>query len=60
MEQSIVFAGFGGQGVLTAGLIVANVAMQEGKDLVLLESNILLYASTLFELIKNFFWFSSN
>ena len=32
MEQSIVFAGFGGQGVLTAGLIVANVAMQEGKE----------------------------
>ncbi len=32
MEKSIVFAGFGGQGVLTAGLIVANIAMQEGKE----------------------------
>lgn len=32
MERSIVFAGFGGQGVLTAGLIVANVAVQEGKE----------------------------
>ena len=32
MERSIVFAGFGGQGVLTAGLIVANVAMNEGKE----------------------------
>lgn len=32
MEQAIVFAGFGGQGVLTAGLIIANVAMQEGKE----------------------------
>lgn len=32
MEKSIVFAGFGGQGVLTAGLIAANVAMSEGKE----------------------------
>ncbi len=32
MEKSIVFAGFGGQGVLTAGLIVANVAMNAGKE----------------------------
>lgn len=32
MEKDIVFAGFGGQGVLTAGLIVANVAKDEGKE----------------------------
>lgn len=32
MEKSIVFAGFGGQGVLTAGLILANVANDCGKQ----------------------------
>lgn len=32
MEREIVFAGFGGQGVLTAGLIVAHVAMDTGKE----------------------------
>jgi len=30
--MEIVFAGFGGQGVLTAGLIVAEMALEEGKN----------------------------
>ncbi len=30
--KEIVFAGFGGQGVLTAGLVVANIAMSKGKE----------------------------
>lgn len=30
--MEIVFAGFGGQGVLTAGLIVAEMALQEDKN----------------------------
>lgn len=29
--MEIVFAGFGGQGVLTAGLIVAEMALETGK-----------------------------
>lgn len=32
MEKCIVFAGFGGQGVLTSGLILANIAMDAGKE----------------------------
>ncbi|MDR1272800.1 MAG: 2-oxoacid:acceptor oxidoreductase family protein [Clostridiales Family XIII bacterium] len=30
--MEIVFAGFGGQGVLTSGLIVAEMALEEGKN----------------------------
>ena len=30
--MEIVFAGFGGQGVLTAGLIVAEMALENGKN----------------------------
>ena len=30
--MEIVFAGFGGQGVLTAGLIVSEMALEEGKN----------------------------
>jgi len=32
MESEIVLAGFGGQGVLTAGLIIAELAMKKGKQ----------------------------
>lgn len=33
MEKEIVFAGFGGQGVLTAGLILAHAANKKGKQI---------------------------
>ena len=29
--MELVFAGFGGQGVLTSGMIVAEMALEEGK-----------------------------
>ena len=32
MEKELVFAGFGGQGVLTLGLIVAESALELGKQ----------------------------
>ena len=30
--MEVVFAGFGGQGVLTAGLILAEMALEDGKN----------------------------
>ncbi len=38
MERSIVFAGFGGQGVLLAGKILARAAMNEGLEVTWLPS----------------------
>lgn len=32
MEKQCVFAGFGGQGILTAGLIVANIAAEQDRE----------------------------
>ncbi len=32
MQQEVIIAGFGGQGVLFAGLLLAYAAMDEGKD----------------------------
>lgn len=32
MEQRLIFSGFGGQGVLTLGKIVAQIAMNNGKE----------------------------
>ena len=31
MEERMIFAGFGGQGLLTAGKLLAESAMREGK-----------------------------
>ncbi|MCX7750095.1 MAG: 2-oxoacid:acceptor oxidoreductase family protein [Candidatus Bipolaricaulota bacterium] len=38
MERSVVFAGFGGQGVLLAGKILARAAMEEGLEVTWLPS----------------------
>jgi 2-oxoglutarate ferredoxin oxidoreductase subunit gamma len=38
MERSIIFAGFGGQGILFAGKILARAAMEEGREVVWIPS----------------------
>jgi Pyruvate/2-oxoacid:ferredoxin oxidoreductase gamma subunit len=32
MREGIVFAGFGGQGIILSGLILCHAAMEEGKQ----------------------------
>src|SRR5574340_914399 len=38
MERSIIFAGFGGQGVLFAGTVLAQAAMDEGSEVLWIPS----------------------
>ncbi len=38
MEKTIVFSGIGGQGVLTSGRVLANLAMKDGKQMIYLPS----------------------
>src|SRR5512132_2358025 len=38
MERSVIFAGFGGQGILFAGTILARAAMAEGREVLWIPS----------------------